>query len=169
MCPPSALAQDLDSSHEFLYLYSVVAAVRTSRVLNSCQWWRILHSCPEKGAVPNLATVFGSLTSNWAHLKTSCQLWTALYFFPTLKPPTGPCHNSSWGTAPASNKISILIVKYRRSTGYFFGQQSHAEIQAAESSCFLAFKLASSRLTEILPPCAAMVCFNQSEKKEMWS
>lgn len=53
--------------------------------------------------------------------------------------------------------------------GYFLGQQSHAEIQAAESSCFLAFKLAPSRLTEILPPYAAMVCLNQSEKKKMWS
>lgn len=53
--------------------------------------------------------------------------------------------------------------------GYFFGQQLHAEIQAAGSSCFLGFKLAPSRLTETFPACAARVCSNHSEKKIMWS
>lgn len=131
--------------------------------------WRILHWRQEEGAVPNLAMVFGPLNSSWALLKTSCQLWTALYFFTLLQLSTGPYHNSFWGMMPASNKISFLIVKYRRSRGYFFGQLSHAEIQAAESSCFLAFKLAPLRLTEILLPCAATVCPDQPGKKKMWS
>lgn len=72
--------------------------------------------------------VSGSLNNSWAFLENSRQLWAAHHLSTTLELSTGPCHSLSQGTMPASNKISFLIFKCRRSTGYFFGQQSLAAV-----------------------------------------
>lgn len=91
--------------------FSTAQSFKSPQHLPVFSRWRILHWHQEEGAVPKSKDVFGSLNSSWTHLKTSCQLWTALYFFTMLKLSTGTCHNSPQWTVPANNNISFLIFK----------------------------------------------------------